>query len=253
MGARRHYSPGTFCWADLATPDVESAKAFYGGLLDWEFELMESGDAPDLVVARREGARVAALHEATNQPPHWNNYVTVEDVDVAARRAEELGGSVFAGPLDVLPAGRMAAISDPQGAIVIAWKPMELVGAETVNEPGAMTWNDLLTGDVEAARGFYSALFGWEVDPVPESGGRYWVIKGSDGSNGGMMPLPTEGIPSFWQPYFAVDSLEAAQAKVRELGGRVLMEPMPVPSGAFVAVLDPHGATFSLLAGELDP
>lgn len=253
MGARTHYSPGTFCWADLATPDVGSAKAFYGGLLDWEFEHMDLGDAPDLVVARRAGARVAALHEATNQPPHWNNYVTVEDVDVVARRAQELGGSVFAGPLDVLPAGRMAAISDPQGAIVIAWEPVGLVGAETVNEPGAMTWNDLLTSDVEAARGFYAALFGWEVDPVPESGGRYWVIKGPDGSNGGMMPLPTEGIPSFWQPYFAVDSLEAAQAKVRELGGRVLMKPMPVPSGAFVAVLDPHGATFSLLAGELDP
>jgi uncharacterized protein len=117
VGARRHYSPGTFCWADLATPDVENAKAFYGGLLEWEFELMESGDAPDLVVARREGARVAALHEATNQPPHWNNYVTVEDVDVAARRAEELGGSVVAGPLDVLPAGRMAAISGSPGMI----------------------------------------------------------------------------------------------------------------------------------------
>jgi predicted enzyme related to lactoylglutathione lyase len=253
VGARTHYSPGTFCWADLATPGVESAKAFYGGLLDWEFEHMDSGDAPDLVVARREGALVAALHEATGQPPHWNNYVTVEDVDVVARRAQELGGSVFAGPLDVLPAGRMAAISDPQGAIVIAWKPMGLVGAETVNEPGAMTWNDLLTRDVEAARDFYSALFGWEVDPVPESGGRYWVIKGPDGSNGGMMPLPTEGIPSFWQPYFAVESLEAAQAKVRELGGRVLMEPMPFPRGAFVVVLDPHGASFSLLAGELDP
>lgn len=252
MGSRTHYSPGTFCWADLATPDVESAKAFYGGLLAWEFENMTSGDAPDLVVARREGARVAGLHDAVGQPPHWNNYVTVEDVDVVARRAQELGGSVFAGPLEVLPAGRMAAISDPQGAIVIAWQPMGLVGAEVVNEPGAMTWNDLLTTDVEAARGFYAALFGWEVDPVPASDGRYWVINGPDGSNGGMMPLPTEGIPPFWQPYFAVESLEAAQAKVRELGGRVLMEPMSVPSGAFVAVLDPHGATFSLLAGELD-
>ena len=86
----------------------------------------------------------------------------------------------------------MAAISHPQGAMVIAWKPARLVGAEMVNEPGAMTWNDLLTSDVEAAREFYAALFGWKVDPVPESAGRYWIIKGPDGSNGGMMPLPTE-------------------------------------------------------------
>jgi predicted enzyme related to lactoylglutathione lyase len=253
VGARTSYSPGTFCWADVATPAVESAKAFYGGLLDWEFEHMDSGDAPDYVVARREGARVAALHEATDQPPHWNNYVTVDDVDVVARRAQELGGSVFAGPFDVPSAGRMAAICDPQGGMVIAWKPAGLVGAETVNESGAMAWNDLLTSDVEAARDFYTALFGWTVDPIPESGGRYWVIKGPDGSNGGMMPSPTEGMPPFWQPYFAVESLEAAQAKVRELGGRVLMDPVPVPSGAFVPVLDPQGAAFSLLAGELDP
>ena len=89
--------------------------------------------------------------------------------------------------------------------------------------------------------------------PSLRAAGRYSVIKGPDGSNGGMMPLPAEGIPPFWQPYFAVESLEAAQAKVRELGGRVLTEPMSVPSGAFVAVLDPQGAAFSLLAGELDP
>ncbi len=253
VGARTGYSPGTFCWADLATPAVESAKAFYGGLFGWEFEHMDSGDAPDYVVVLRDGARVAALHEATDQPPHWNNYVMVEDADVVARRAQELGGSVFAGPFDVLPAGRMAAISDPQGAMVIAWQPAELVGAEVVNEPGAMTWNDLLTSDVEAAREFSAALFRWQVDPVPESGDRYWVIKGADGSNGGMMPLPMEGIPPFWQPYFAVESLEVAQAKVHELHGRVLIEPVTVPSGRFVAVLDPQGAAFSLLAGDLDP
>jgi uncharacterized protein len=68
-----------------------------------------------------------------------------------------------------------------------------------------------------------------------------------------MMSLPAEGIPPLWQPYFAVESLEATQAKVRDLGGQVLTAPMAVPSGAFVAVLDPQGAAFSLLAGDLDP
>jgi predicted enzyme related to lactoylglutathione lyase len=68
-----------------------------------------------------------------------------------------------------------------------------------------------------------------------------------------MMPLPTEGMPPFWQPYFAVESLGIAPTKVHELGGRVVTEPMAVPRGAFVAVLDPHGAAFSLLEGDLDP
>ena len=145
VGARTSYLPGTFCWADIATPDVESAKAFYCGLLGWDFEHMASGDAPEYIVARRDCARVAALHEATDQPPHWNNYVTVEDANLVAQRTQELRGSVFAGRLDVLSAGRMTAVSDPQGAMVIAWNPAGLVGAEVVNGPGVMAWNDLLT------------------------------------------------------------------------------------------------------------
>jgi predicted enzyme related to lactoylglutathione lyase len=68
-----------------------------------------------------------------------------------------------------------------------------------------------------------------------------------------MMPLPAEGIPPFWQPYFAVEYLEAAQASVHGLGGRVLTEPIAVPGGAFIALLDTHGAAFSLLQGALDP
>jgi predicted enzyme related to lactoylglutathione lyase len=250
VGKRASYSAGTFCWADLATPELERSQAFYGGLLDWEFEPAEPGR---YVLARRGGALVAALHAASDQPPHWNNYIAVEDVDEIAGRARELGGGVFAGPFDVGSAGRMAAITDPQGAMVIAWQPAGLMGAEVVNEPGALTWNDLMTSDVESVRDFYSTLFGWTVEPVAGSGGRYWSITGPDGSNGGLMPRPADGIPPFWQPYFAVESLESAQATVRELGGRVMTEPISVPSGAFVAVLDPHGAAFSLLAGELDP
>ena len=62
---------------------------------------MDSGDAPEYVVALREGARVTALHAAGDRAPHWSNYVSVEDVDVVARYAQELGGSVSAGPFDV--------------------------------------------------------------------------------------------------------------------------------------------------------
>jgi hypothetical protein len=198
-------------------------------------------------------AQVAALHEATDQPPHWNNYVTVADADAIAARTEELGGTVFAGPFDVLEAGRMTAIVDPTGAFVVAWQPARHFGAALVNELGAMTWNDLQTDDVAAARAFYSGLFGWTVEEVPESGGRYWTIQGREGDNGGMMPLPMEGIPPHWQPYFAVESLDDAQTRVRELGGTPLTEPIPVPGGGFIAVRDPQGAVFSLFAGHLDP
>lgn len=253
VGTRTGYSSGTFCWADRATPDVEAGKAFYGGLFGWDFEHLSSPDAPDYVVCVREGARVAALHEASDQPPHWNNYVTAEDPDATAARAAELGGGVLAGPFDVLDSGRMAAITDPQGAMLVAWKPARHFGAEVVNEIGAMTWNDLITSDVDGAQAFYSALFGWTFEDVTDGQGRYFSITGPDGDNGGMMPRATEQMPPFWQPYFAVASLEDAAERIRALGGTPVADPMPVPGGGFIPVLDPHGAGFSLFSGHLDP
>src|SRR3954452_8967131 len=85
------------------------------------------------------------------------------------------------------------------------------------------------------------------------AGGRYVTIRTAQGSNGGLMPTPMEGMPTLWQPYFAVTHLEETLGRVQELGGRLLTEPMPVPSGRLVAVTDPQGAMCSLIEGELDP
>lgn len=259
MGTRTSYSPGTFCWADLATSDPAAAKDFYTGLFGWDVEDMPAGEGAVYSICRVGGAPVAALYGQSPEqreqgwPPVWLNYVTVVDADATATRVAELGGTVVEAPFEVMEAGRMCILADPQGATLLAWQPRRHPGAGLVNEPGAMTWNDLQTSDVAAAARFYSELFGWTVAEVPESGGRYWTIQGAEGANGGMMPLPAPDVPPHWQPYFAVESLDAARTQVEELGGTVLMGPMPVPGGAFLAIRDPQGAAFSLFAGELDP
>lgn len=259
MGVRTSYSPGTFCWADLTTTDPEGAKAFYTGLFGWQPEDMPAGEGMVYTMLRLGDRDVAALsaqqpkQREQGVPPNWLNYVTVEDVDAVAQRAAQLGGTVLAGPFDVLDAGRMAVLADPAGAVLAAWEPRRHVGASLVNEPGAMTWNDLQTSDLEAASRFYSELFGWRVEEAEGSEGRYFSIFNGDALNGGMMGLPAPGVPAHWQPYFAVADLDGARARVGELGGEVLMGPMEVPGGAFVAVRDPQGAVFSLFAGELEP
>lgn len=259
MGVRTSYSPGTFCWADLATTHPEGAKAFYAGLFAWEFDDMPAGGAAVYSMCRIGGETVAALYEQNAEqreqgmPPLWFNYVTVEDAAATAARATELGATVHADAFEVLEAGRMTILADPQGAVLLAWEPRNHPGASLVNEPGAMTWNDLQTTDVDGAREFYSALFGWTVEEAPGSQGQYFVIQGPEGSNGGIMRAPVPGIPPHWQPYFAVDSLEDATARVAELGGTTLFGPSQVPGGSFVAIRDPQGAVLSLFAGTLDP
>ena len=88
---------------------------------------------------RRDLRRSSADEAAQGVPPHWNLYVTVEDVDATAGKVGEAGGQVLAEPFDVFDAGRMAVIADPSGAVLCLWQPGTNIGAEVVNEPGAMT------------------------------------------------------------------------------------------------------------------
>jgi predicted enzyme related to lactoylglutathione lyase len=150
----------------------------------------------------------------------------------------------------------MAVVADPQGAVLCLWQPRDHIGAAVVNEPGALTWNDLLTPEPEAALRFYGDLFGWAIDRVAP-GQPYWTISNRGSSNGGIMEQPPElrraGAPPVWNAYFAVEDLDAALATAREGGGDVVFGPMAVPAGRFAFVRDPQGAIFSLIAGELDP
>ncbi len=143
MGERTSHPPGTFSWVDLSTTDQEAAKAFYQGLFDWDCEDAPVGDGMYYSMMRIHGRAVAAISAQQQAlrdqgvPPAWNSYVTVEDADAAAARAKELGGNVLSEAFDVLEAGRMAVLMDPQGAAVMVWQPRDSIGAELVNAPGA--------------------------------------------------------------------------------------------------------------------
>src|SRR3954470_129128 len=94
MAERTSHTPGTFSWAELATSDADGAKQFYSALLGWAYDDNPIGDGMVYSMARREGKNVAALFDS-EQPPHWNCYVTVASADAAAARAGEVGGAVL--------------------------------------------------------------------------------------------------------------------------------------------------------------
>ncbi|MGH3149075.1 MAG: VOC family protein [Rubrobacter sp.] len=261
MGKRERYEPGTFCWVDLATTDPEGARTFYGELFGWEPEDLPAGEAGTYTMLRLDGDDVCALYELEAErrdqgiPSHWLSYVSVEDVDAAAARAEELGGAAYGGAFDVMGMGRMAVIGDPAGAVLAAWQPGSHIGAGRVNDVACMGWNELQTRDPGAASAFYSGLFGWGTEPIEQDGSVvYTTIQNAGLQNGGFMPLSDQhgDAPSFWLPYFTVVSCDAAVAKVRELGGETLAGPMDLPSGRIAVVNDPQGAAFAIFEGETD-
>jgi uncharacterized protein len=259
MGERTQYTPGTFSWADLTTTDQEAAKAFYGGLFGWEAEDMPVGDGVYYSMQRVGGKDVAAISPQQQQqrdagvPPLWNSYISVENADAVADRARELGATVHAPPFDVMEAGRMAVIQDPQGAHFLLWQANRHIGAALVNAPGALSWNELASPNLDASKEFYSSLFGWTVEPFEGSPQPYLTIKNGEANNGGIRELDSPGPPPHWLVYFAIDDIDRGLAKVEQLGGVKHAGPMDIGIAKIAVVADPQGAIFALYAGQLEP
>jgi predicted enzyme related to lactoylglutathione lyase len=255
MSERTSYTPGTPCWVDLATPDIEASARFYGEVLGWEVpELPTSAEMGGYRRAKRNGKDVAGVMPLMQegQPPAWSTYVSVEDADATAAAVTANGGTQVAEPMDVMELGRMAIFTDPTGAFFGIWQPGTFTGAELVNEAGTVGWNELGTRDTAAAKEFYGAVFGWGYDDEPSPRvGTYTIWKVGDAMVGGMIDLnaiemPAE-IPPNWLVYFTVEDADAAVEKVQSGGGSVMNGPIDIPVGRFAVVSDQFGATFAVM------
>ena len=120
VGAGVMIEPGSLCWNDLATRDVEQATRFYGALFGWTAEPVQGTPQPYLMLRNGDapagGGIFAMPPEMAGTPPHWAPYFAVEDADAAVRRAQELGATVGMPPHDLPDVGRFAMLRDPQGA-----------------------------------------------------------------------------------------------------------------------------------------
>ncbi|HZA84976.1 MAG TPA: VOC family protein [Actinomycetes bacterium] len=248
MGEVDRYPQGTFSWVDLGTTDVEGAKAFYGGLFGWQTDDLSTVRG-GYTLCRLKGRDVAGIHRhAEDEGTGWGSSITVEDVDRATERARELGATVLAEPFDVPDAGRTAVLRDPSGAVVSLWQPRGHAGAELVNEDGTWTWNELVTADLDAAKGFYGELFGWASEDIAGPLRRTSFTLGDLLIGGGHAPVPQEDPTPRWTIAFWVADADRAAAEVQKLGGTVLLPPMDVPVGRFTIVADPAGAAFTATA-----
>lgn len=265
MSERTEYAPGTPSWTDNASADPAAAATFYSGLFGWQTEdRMPAGSDGEYHMATLRGKDVAALgsNPMPGAPASWNSYITVASADDAAGAVKDAGGQVVMEPFDVMDAGRMAVCADPAGAAFMVWEPRGSIGAELVNEPGTLSWNELATRDVEGSKRFYGAVFGWQTSSMEFGEGEYtiWHPEGAEpatgpqeeGGNGigGMLSNQAwpEGTPSFWLTYFNVEDTDAAVAKAKELGATVAAPAFDAEGVGRIAVLtDPQGATFALI------
>jgi predicted enzyme related to lactoylglutathione lyase len=272
MPERDGYIPGVPCWIDTSQPDPEAARDFYGALFGWEFEDVMPPDAPGrYFIARIRGGDAAAVGSIPDGAPPtaaWNTYIWVDSADDTVAAVRAAGGGVVSEPFDVLDAGRMAVLTDTEGAAFCVWQPNTHKGAQVVNEHGSLNFNTLATRDRAAAEAFYGAVFGWQTLELPA--GVMWTLPGygdhlEEKSPGLREQMAQMGAPEGfidvvaalepiaggdsdsaprWGLTFAVDDVAAVAAKARELGGQVVRGPVDAPWARLAVIDDPQGARF---------
>jgi uncharacterized protein len=248
------YAPGTPSWVDLGTTDVPGATRFYGSLFGWTVEDM-GPEAGGYGIFRKNGRQVAGVGPATdpNRGTSWATYFATDDADDAASRVQANGGQVVLAPMDVMDQGRMAVCTDPSGVFFSVWQAGKHLGAELVNEPGSLTWNELTTTDMAAAKAFYPAVLGVGVREVSMGEGMtYTLFEVDNRSVAGGMQVDPVGMPTQWSVYFAVDDCDAVHAKAAELGATTIMGPEDSPAGRFAILTDPQGGIFSIIKNNPD-
>lgn len=255
MAKFEKYTQGTPSYVELMAPDPAAAAAFYRDLFGWDIDeqpLPEEAGGGVYRLGKIEGDTVSGISGQMpgleGHPAFWGVYLAVDDVDATTAKVEAAGGTVEAPPFDVMDLGRMAAIQDPTGARVNLWQAGSTIGSQRANEPGSVSWNEVVTPDVDRAVSFYADVLGMGSEVVQMEEGSYTSLTDTEGKViGGATAPQMEGIPPHWNVYFNVEDADATGAKVGELGGATLAPNFDVPGvGRMGFYSDPQGAMFAL-------
>ena len=254
------HKPGTFCWLELGTTDQAGAKKFYSTLFGWEVNEVPMEDDSVYTMLTLRDKDVGALYQLNEEqrkqgiPSHWMNYVCTESADTTAARASAAGATLVMPPFDVQDYGRMAIMSDPQGATFAVWEPRTHTGVQIINETNAAVWFELATSDPVAAGEFYRQVFGWRAKTDTSAENPYTEFQPADPNEqrgiGGMLQIREEWgqVPPYWMVYFAVDDCVQKTEQAGSLGATILKAPASIPNvGIFSVLQDPQGAVFAII------
>ena len=243
-----HYTHGRVVWRELLTGDVARAKGFYGELFGWTFQDFPMGPGePPYPIAMLEGEGIAGLTAKPDprMPSFWASYVSVPDVDAAARAAAARGGAVAFGPADVPEVGRIAMIMDfDQAALgLLRSSRGDLPAAQP--PVGGFCWETLSSSDPGRAREFYAAVCGWTTRPSAVAASLF--AAGSRPEDEVADLQAAAGRPGSWLTYVLVGDLEAVGSRAARLGAEVVGGRIEVPSvGSIAVIADPTGARFGI-------
>ena len=248
---------GTPIWYELMSKDPLVARRFYGAVVGWQIdESPPTGSTMDYRMIGAGDGFVGGVLRLTEDmcrhgaSPRWLMYIGVDDVDACVNSIASAGGSVQLAAFDIPNVGRIAMVSDPQGApfYVMRGASDEKSTACDPDRIGHGAWHELHAADGPKATDFYAAQFGWQKSTGMDMGpmGIYQLMAIGGRDLGGIMTDARFPRPA-WLVYFRVDGIERAAGRIVEAGGQVIHGPMEVPGGGWIVNgLDPEGVMFAL-------
>jgi predicted enzyme related to lactoylglutathione lyase len=245
---------GAPCWTDLWTSDVEGSRKFYGELFGWEAQ-EPSAEFGGYFMFTREGVPIAGgMGDMGDMAADntWKIYLSTDDIAKTLEAAEASGAENISPAMPVADLGIQAILTDPTGAHLGTWQPGTFPGFTVLNEHAAPSWFELLTRDYSTAVAFYRSVFHWDTDVVGDSDEfRYTTMRDPSGEGelagiGDATIFLPEGVLAHWSIYWEVDDADVTIAKVKSLGGSVVMDAQDTPYGRLATVTDPAGAQFKL-------
>lgn len=119
---------GQFCWAELHTSDIDSARDFYRQVFGWELSEYDMGPMGTYTLFRigdRDVAGGMNIPGDAQSPPNWMPYLMAGDVDARASQVAGLGGGTCVEPRDIPGVGRFSVHADPAGGVFAFYKSLE--------------------------------------------------------------------------------------------------------------------------------
>lgn len=252
---------GDFIWYELMTGDPAAAKRFYDPVAGWTIEAEASNPMDYRMIDAGDGAvggtlTLTAEMREHGAKPTWLGYVGVDDVDATLAKIEAEGGTVLMPANDIPDVGRIAMATDPQHNpfYVMRGSVDQVSTSFAPDKAGHTAWNELATSDLEAAKRFYPAVFGWtlgDVMPMGDMGdgglGDYQFIDHGGRMIGAMMNAPP-GAPTGWGFAFHNTDIDGAVERIKAGGGTIRGGPMEVPGDQRALMAsDPEGVPFMLV------
>jgi predicted enzyme related to lactoylglutathione lyase len=234
-----------FVHIEISANDRVAAAKFYNDLFGWEaqqfpemsYATFETGDGPG-----------GGFNPVTPENPAGTvtPYVNADDIHATLKKAEALGGTVAMPVMEVPGTGLIAVFKDPTGNLIGL---LQSAGPQPDHDHShiAHPFNhiELSANDRQAAGQFYSELFGWKIQQMPEM--NYAMVETGDGLGAGLNPVTKDNPAGTTLVYVYADDLPGTLAKASSLGATPITSETEIPGyGWWAAFRDPTGNTIGL-------